>query len=119
MKKLTKDDILKGKDRSETLVVPGYDAEVVIRPLTDGELGDVFAVIGQIPLNDEGYPDVGKIDPTSHFKALRLAVSLGMTEPHLTPAEVADMKFGVPEFIGMRILELSGMHSGADAKKKR
>lgn len=119
MKKLTKDDILKGKERSETLVVPGYDAEVIIRPLTDGELGDVFAIIGQIPLNGDGEPDVGKIDPVRHFKALRLAVSLGMKDPSLSPEEVAEMKFGVPEFIGMKVLELSGMSAGQDAKKKR
>jgi hypothetical protein len=119
MKKLTKDDILKGKERSEALAVPGYDAEVVIRPLTDGELGEVFSIIGQIPLNGDGEPDVGKIDPVRHFQALRLAVSLGMKDPSLSPEEVAEMKFGVPEFIGMKVLQLSGLSTGQDTKKKR
>lgn len=118
MKKLTKEDILKGKDSRETLSIESYEAEVVIRPLTDGELSDVFAIIGSIPLKSDGTPDTGKIDVTRNFKALRLAASLGLVEPKLTAEEVAEMKFGVPELIGTKILEKSGITSGAGAKKK-
>lgn len=110
MKKLTKEDILRGKDRREAVHVEGYDAEVVIRPLTDGELSEVFAIAGA------GEP--GKPDPSRNFKALRLVTSMGMVEPKLTPEEVAEMKFGVPEAIGTRILELSGIVPGASVKKK-
>ena len=109
MKKLTKEEVLKGKDRHETLHVDAYESEVVVRPLTDGELGEVFAIIGSIPLNDDGTPDSSRIDVTKNFKALRLVTSLGMVEPKLTVEEVAEMKFGVPEYIGTRILELSGI----------
>lgn len=109
MKKLTKEDILKGKDRHETLHLDAYGSDVVIRPLTDGELSEVFAVIGSIPLKDDGTPDASKVDITRNFKALRLVTSLGMVEPKLAEAEVGEMKFGVPEFIGTRILELSGI----------
>lgn len=118
MKKLTKADILKGKDMRETLHIDSYDAEVVIRPLTDGELSEVFAVIGSIPLKNDGTPDTGKIDVTKNFEALRIASSLGLVEPKLTVEEVADMKFGTPEFIGTKILEISGITSGRAAKKK-
>lgn len=118
MKKLTKEDILKGKDLRETLHLDSYGADVVIRPLTDGELSRVFAIIGSIPLKNNGTPDTGKVDVTRNFEALRLATSLGMVEPVLTVEEVAEMKFGAPEFIGTKILEMSGITSAREAKKK-
>lgn len=118
MKKLTKEEILKGKEKHETLHVEAYASEVSIRPLTDGELSEVFAIIGSVPLNDDGTPDPTKVDVIKNFQALRLVTSLGMVEPKLTEAEVADMKFGVPEFIGTRILEISGIASGGAVKKK-
>ncbi len=116
MKKLTKEDILKGKDRRETLHVEAYESDVVIRPLTDGELSEVFSVIGSIPLKADGMPDPGKVDITKNFKALRLVTSLGMVEPKLTEEEVGEMKFGVPEYIGTRILEISGITSAIKKK---
>jgi hypothetical protein len=118
MKKLTKEDIIKGKDKRETLHIDSYDADVIIRPLTDGELGDVFAIIGNTPIKDDGKPDTGKIDVTKNFKALRLATSIGLIEPKLTIEDVADMRFGVPEFIGTKILKISGITSAGAAKKK-
>jgi hypothetical protein len=118
MKKLTKEDILKGKEKHESLYLEAYGSEVAIRPLTDGELSEVFAIIGSVPLNDDGTPDPSKVDVIKNFRALRLVTSLGLLEPKLTVEEVADMKFGVPEFIGTRILEISGIASGAAVKKK-
>jgi hypothetical protein len=118
MKKLTKEDILKGKELRQTIHVESYGADVVIRPLTDGELSEVFAIIGSVPLNKDGVPDTGKVDITKNFKALRLAASLGLTEPKLNIDEVAEMKFGAPEFIGTKVLELSGIVPGSAAKKK-
>jgi hypothetical protein len=116
MKKLTKEDILRGKDRHETLHLDAYGSDVVIRPLTDGELSEVFAVIGSIPLKGDGTPDASRVDITRNFKALRLVTSLGMVEPKLTEADVGEMKFGVPEFIGTRILELSGISHAVKKK---
>ena len=118
MRKLTKEDILKGKDKHETLHIDSYEADVIIRPLVDGELSEVFAIIGSVPLKNDGTPDAGKVDITKNFRALRLATSLGLVEPKLTIEEVGQMKFGVPEFIGTKILELSGISSGAASKKK-
>ncbi len=118
MRKLTKEDILKGKDKHETLHVDSYDAEVTIRPLTDSELSEVFAMIGSIPLKNDGTPDTGRVEVTKNFKALRLATSMGLIEPQLTIEEVGQMKFGVPEFIGTKILEMSGISSGGASKKK-
>lgn len=118
MRKLTKEEILKGKEKHETLHVDSYDAEVLIRPLTDGELSQIFAVIGSIPLKSDGTPDTGKVDVIKNFEALRLTTSLGLIEPKLSIEEVSEMKFGVPEFIGTKILELSGIYSSAVSKKK-
>jgi len=118
MKRLTKEDILKGKSRREVLKVKEYKAEVVIRPLTDGELTEIFSLIGNVPLKEDGTPDLSKVDITKNFEALRLAASMGLEEPKLTVEEVADMKFGVPEFIGAKVLELSGVASRGEGKKK-
>jgi hypothetical protein len=108
--KLTKEQILKGKGLHETFRVEAYgDADVAIRPLTDGELGQVFALLGSIPLKSDGTPDSGQVDIAKNFQALRLVTSLGLVDPVLTPEEVGAMKFGVPEIIGTRILELSGI----------
>ncbi|HEY3272324.1 MAG TPA: hypothetical protein VGJ92_01105 [Methanocella sp.] len=116
MKKLTKQDILKGKDKHETIHVEAYGSDVIVRPLTDGELSEVFTIIGSIPLKGDGTPDASQIDIVKNFKALRLVTSLGLVEPALTVEEVGQMKFGVPEFIGTQILELSGI--SAKVKKK-
>jgi hypothetical protein len=118
-RRLTKDDILKGKERHEPVFVDDYGAEVVIRPLTDGELTEIFNLIGSVPLNPDGSPDITKMDVNKNFEALRLATSLGMVEPKLSLDEVGDMKFGVPEYIGTRVLELSGVTSPEEAKKKK
>jgi hypothetical protein len=118
MKKLTKEDILKGKERTEVVHLEGYNADVVIRPLTDGELSEIFGILGSIPLKDDGTPDIGKIDVVKNFQALRLAVCLGTVEPALKIEDVADMKFGVPEYLGTKILEISGVASGTGTKKK-
>jgi hypothetical protein len=59
-----------------------------------------------------------KIDVARNFEALRLVASLGIMDPKLTADEIADMKFGVPELIGTKILELSGVSSADGAKKK-
>ncbi len=101
------------------LHVKEYEAEVVIRPLSDGELSKVFGTIGSISLREDGTPDVGSIDISKNLEALRLAASIGLVEPALNAEEVSNMKFGVPEFIGMRILELSGVSfTEEDLRKK-
>ena len=117
-KKLKKEDILKGKERRETLYLKDYDAEVEIRPLTDGELTEIFALIGSVELREDGTPDVSKMDVDKNFQALRQAASLGLVEPQLTVEEVGQMRFGVPELIGTKVLEISGVTSSEEAKKK-
>jgi hypothetical protein len=117
-KRLTKEDVLKGKNSPENLYLKDYDSEVVIRPLTDGELSEIFSLIGSVPLREDGAPDTSKMDVNKNFEALRLAASLGLVEPKMTVAEVAEMKFGVPEFIGTKVLEISGVTSSEEAKKK-
>lgn len=118
MKKLTKEDILEGSNKRETLAVKEYGAEVVIRPLTDGELSRIFSIIGPVPMGPDGIPDTSKVELDKNFEALRMATSMGLVEPKLTSEEVAQMKFGIPEFIGMKVLELSGVAPPELSKKK-
>jgi hypothetical protein len=118
MRKLTKEDILQGANRNETLYVKEYDAEVVIHPLTDGELSKIFAIIGPVPISPDGTPDTTKVELDKNFEALRLAACMGLVEPKLSTEEVANMKFGVPEYIGMKVLEISGVAPLEVAKKK-
>jgi hypothetical protein len=116
--KLTKQAILEGTKSRETLTVKEYEnSEVIIRPLSDGELTKIFEVIGNVPLKKDGTPNLNKVDIYKNFEALRLAASMGLEDPKLTAEEVANMKFGVPEYIGMKVLELSGV-TGEKAQKK-
>ena len=79
---------------------------------------EIFSLIGTIPINNDGSPDIGNMNVMKNFEALRKAASMGLVEPTLTVDEVADMKFGVPEHIGTKVLELSGVVSEEEAKKK-
>jgi hypothetical protein len=117
MPRLTRQAILEGTKIRETITVKEYGAEVVIRPLSDGELTKIFSIIGNVPLKKDGTPDLSKIDIHKNFEALRMAASMGLEDPKLTPEEVGRMKFGVPESIGMKVLELSGV-TGPEAQKK-
>ncbi|MDI9644574.1 MAG: hypothetical protein QFX35_05085 [Candidatus Verstraetearchaeota archaeon] len=116
--RLTKQTILEGAEARATLHIKEYGADVEIRPLTDGELTKVFGVVGTISLKEDGTPDFSKVDLSKNFEALRLVVSMGMVDPKLTVEEVASMKFGVPEYIAMKVLEMSGV-VGADTAKKK
>ena len=119
MPTLTKQAILQGAKMRSTLKVKEYGgADVVIRPLTDGELSEIFALIGNVPLKKDGTPDFSKVDIHKNLETLRVATSKGLVEPQLSLEEVGAMKFGVPEFIGMKVLELSGVTEPAAGKKK-
>jgi hypothetical protein len=121
MRRLTKEDILEGTRRRVNLEVKEYGREVIIRPLSDEEITHILAKISPTAPEDEPLPtteNAPKVDLQKNFEALRLAVSMGMVEPQLTYEEVAKMKFGVPEFIGSSILQLSGVTSPEAAKKK-
>jgi hypothetical protein len=118
MPRLTKEAILEGTRIRSTLTIKEYGADVVIRPLTDGELSKIFSIIGPLPLKEDGTPDLSKVDLSKNFEALRMAAAMGLEDPKLTLEEVASMKFGVPEYIGMKVLELSGVVGAEGAKKK-
>lgn len=119
MNKLTKEDILQGTEVRETLPLPQYKGKtVVIRPLTDGELSQVFSIVGPVPVDSAGAPDLSTIEISKNLGALRLAASLGLVEPELTVDEVAKMKPGTPVTIGTRVLEISGVMPPEAVKKK-
>ena len=118
MPRLTKQAILEGAKARQTITVKEYgNAEVVIRPLTDGELTKIFSIVGNVPIKKDGTPDLNKVDIYKNFEALRMAASMGLEDPKLMPEEVALMKFSVPEYIGMKVLELSGVTEGQAQKK--
>ncbi len=118
MKHLTKEDVLGGINKRVNVHVKEYDAEIVIRPLSDGEISKILSLMGPVPLSADGTPDTSKVELQKNFEALRLATSLGLVEPKLSVEEVSNMRFGVPEFIGTKILELSGVASAETVKKK-
>lgn len=105
--------------KRETLHVEEYDADVVIRPLSDGELSRVFGTIGNVTVSEDGSPNLGSIDISKNLEALRLATSIGMVEPALSLDEVSKMKFGVPGYIGMKVLELSGISFAEEDLRKK
>jgi hypothetical protein len=117
MKRLTKEDVLEGTRRRTNLHVKQYGREVIVRPLSDEEITHILSKI-TVPATEDGSPNGSEGDIQKNFEALRLAVSMGMVEPQLTYEEVSKMKFGVPEFIGSFILQLSGVTSPEIAKKK-
>jgi len=118
---LSKEDILKGKDVRKNVRLDQYSKDVIIRPLTDGELSTVFEVIGNIPLNEHGLPDLNLVNIGANLKALRMITSMALVEPSMTEEEVALMPFGVPGFLAKEILELSGLSptAGDEIKKFR
>jgi len=118
---LTKADILLGKDLKEKVYIEKYDREVIIRPLTDGELTLVFEAIGNVPLNEEGIPDLNMVDISTNLKALRKVAAMGLVDPDLSEDDVSNMMFGVPGFLAKKILEISGLTEtvGDEIKKFR
>ena len=79
----------------------------------------MFAAIGTIPLGEDGVPNVSSIDVSKNLEALRLATAIGLVEPSLSVDEVSRMKFGVPEFIGTKVLELSGVSFSEEGLRKK
>jgi hypothetical protein len=106
---LSKSDILLGKNKRITVHLDHYDKDVIIRPLTDGELSLVFDVIGNVPLNEDGLPDLNMVDISKNLRALRLIAAMGLIEPQMTEDEVAEMRFGTPGILAKHILEASGL----------
>jgi hypothetical protein len=106
---LTKSDILKGKDKRKTVHLDHYDKTVVIRPLTDGELTEVFELIGNVPVNEDGLPDLSLVDISTNLKALRLVTMKGLVDPKLGEDEIAQMRFGIPGLIAQEVMRLSGL----------
>jgi hypothetical protein len=110
---LTKEDILAGRERRETLHLDAYGKVVVIRPLTDGEFTEVFKLFGDVPIDERGYPDLSKVDVHKNLVALRKIAAMALIEPKLTEEEVGHMAFGVPGAIAHRVLEISGLAPGS------
>jgi hypothetical protein len=116
---LTKADILQGKNRREKVFLEYYNKNVVIRPLTDGELTDLFKQMGNVRVNPDGTIDLSSVDVSTNLKMLRQIVSMALVEPEMSESEIAEMRFGVPGIIARHVLEISGLGpGGAEATKK-
>ncbi len=116
---LTKSEILKGKAQRKTVHLERYGKDVIIRPLTDGELTEVFELIGNVPLNKDGLPDLALVEISTNLKALRAITSIGLVEPKLSEQEIAEMRFGIPGLLAKSILELSGLTEGPGDEAER
>jgi hypothetical protein len=119
MRKLTKHDLLEGTNKRINIFVKEYDGEIIIRPLNDGEVSRIFSSIGPLSISEDGKTDLESIDLDKNFEALRLATMMGLVEPKLTMEEVANLKFGIPEMIGTKVLELSGVSTEGLIKEKK
>lgn len=119
MKKLTKEDIIEGIDKRVKLIVSEYNAEVIIRPLSDLEISKILLDISEEQTDGKKNLEDDQIEIQKNFQLLRLATVTGLVEPKLTIEEVSKMKYGVPEFIGAKILEISGIVSSDVIQKKR
>ena len=118
---LSKADVLMGKEKRVTIHLDHYDKDVVIRPLTDGELSQVFDVIGNVPLNEQGLPDLNMVDISTNLRALRMISAMGLVEPKMSEDDVSEMRFGTPGILAKHILEISGLSetAGDEAEKFR
>ena len=116
---LTKEDILTGRERRESLHLEAYGKDVVVRPLTDGEFTEVFKLFGDVPIDERGYPDLSKVDVHANLVALRKIASMALIDPKLSEDEVAQMSFGVPGVIAHRVLEISGLAPGSSESAKK
>jgi len=109
---LTKEDILKGAQKREVVRLQGYDKDVLVRPLTDAELTEVFRVFGAVPVDESGFPRLDQVSVSDNLVAMRKIASVALVEPRLTEDDVGAMQFGVPAQIAQRVLEISGVAPG-------
>jgi len=123
-RKLSKQDILDGAKRRERIRVPELGGEIVIRPLTFGELAKLSTSAG-VPLLPDGTPDMSKLDSneviSKNFEFIKQVVSMGVVlENHeqLTLEDVDQLPGGVPGNLAISILEISGWAESEIAKKK-
>lgn len=122
-KRLSKQDLLEGAKKRETIHIEELNGDIVIRPLTFGELAKLSSTSG-VPMMPDGTPDLSKVDSNDmilkNFDFIKQVVTLGMiseTSP-ITPEDVDKMPGGLPVIIASSILELSGWASPEIAKKK-
>jgi len=109
---LSKEDILKGAQKREVLRLPGYEKDVVVRPLTDAELTEVFRVFGAVPVDESGFPRLDQVSVSDNLVAMRKIAAAALVEPRLSEDDVGAMQFGAPAQIAQRVLEISGVAPG-------
>jgi hypothetical protein len=120
MKPLTREDILEGANKTSTISLAEYNnAEVTLRPLNYSEISKILEMMGPMQLSPDGSPDPTKtVELHKNFEALRLAATMALVNPQLKPEDISKMKFSAIARIGSVVLEMSGLSSGEEIKKK-
>jgi hypothetical protein len=119
MKPLTREDILKGASKTVTISLAEYDAEVTLRPLNYAEISKILEMMGPVQLSPDGSPDPTKtVELHKNFEALRLAATMALVQPELKPEDISKMKFSAIAHMGSVALEMSGLSSPDEIKKK-
>jgi hypothetical protein len=129
MNRLTKEQVLQGTQRRETVEVDldGVGASIVVRPITEGEAAQVRAcalrglsdkAISLLPQMASGKTTIEGMSAADLEAAQRnesegniLAAAFGMScdGQTWTPEDVRQMPVGVPERIAAVVLRISGM----------
>lgn len=127
---LTKEDIVEGiKKRIKIKLAEYGDKEIVIRPLSDGELCSILAKINTSDLlnmeeNADAKDNVDLMNADLSNEILKnrefvlMVTEMGLVEPKLSRDTLESMLFGVPEKIGAKILEVSSFLPVEELKKK-
>lgn len=120
MKPLTREDILEGANKTITISLAEYNnAEVTLRPLNYSEISKILEMMGPIQLSPDGSPDPSKtVELHKNFEALRLAATMALVQPQLKQEDMSKMKFSAIARIGSAALEMSGLSSSEEIKKK-
>lgn len=126
--RITKEMVLKGPRFREHVPVPelGEDAELVIRPLTDGEFAEIQQIImADIPFAGADSLDKAELKITEvverekKAKYTALAFALSVDGESWTPEDVGNLPPGVPDRLYKRLSEISGFPFEAPQKRER
>ncbi len=111
--RLDKSDFLLGKYKKIPVHIDSLGKDVFVRPLTDGELSQIFSILSKKTSSTPQSPSFNQLDISTNLRTLRRVCAIGLVEPELTAEEVSHLPFGVPGFLAKRILELSGLYENA------
>ncbi len=141
-KRLTKADLLAGTKRRENITLDGYEGEINVRPLSDGEIAEVRAIaldglsdsaikalpalskrvksgaeIGEIGLTASDLAQAQKNDTRANYYAAAKAMSVDGEK--WTEDEIATLPTGIPEKIAKAVFAISGATEKGEAEARK